>query len=486
MDERVWVTAKKVEAKKQKSGFDTRKNDFSESISSPIDHILSLQRTIGNQAVQRLFNSGVIQAKLKIGQPNDIYEQEADRVAEQVMRMPVPQLRRQPEEEEEELIQTKPLAKQITPLIQSQVEEEEEDKEEEEEQIQTKSIARRITPLVERQVEKEEEEETLQAKDLFGNKRQVTPELESRTQSMGGGGQPLPESTRAFFEPRFGHDFSQVRVHADAEVAQMNRELNAQAFTHRQDVFFGAGRYSPESSEGKRLLAHELTHVVQQKSAWPMNGGKTVDLTTERGTQTPVQIAGLAPSAMLQRSPLSEELEIIWITEGKGLFFDRLRHAGQTEPDVLRFIEANLTGDDLWLARNIFLYGLETNWPIHLRVEREMKGWSDSGGKGTVFDILRTADGAEASNADLTTSLSRVFAAGSDDLWLARNLLAHGPEASWPMSVFIPPGSATAKQVQFTANHPLTPYGSDRRSNALWTPGSTDHATAYTRGTSPA
>jgi hypothetical protein len=69
---------------------------------------------------------------------------------------------------------------------------------------------------------------------------------------------------RTYFEPRFGVDFGQVRVHSDAEAARMNRELNAQAFTHRQDVFFGAGRYSPESSEGKRLLAHELTHVVQQ------------------------------------------------------------------------------------------------------------------------------------------------------------------------------------------------------------------------------
>lgn len=78
MDERVWVTARKHEAKKQKSCFDTRKTDFSKSISSPIDHILSLQRTIGNQAVQRLFKSGVIQAKLRIGQPGNMHEQKSE------------------------------------------------------------------------------------------------------------------------------------------------------------------------------------------------------------------------------------------------------------------------------------------------------------------------------------------------------------------------------------------------------------------------
>ena len=88
-----------------------------------------LQRTIGNQAVQRLIKSGALQAKLKIGQPGDRYEQEADRVADAVMRMPEPGVQRQdePEEEEEETFQAKPLAGQITPLVQRQVEPEEEE-----------------------------------------------------------------------------------------------------------------------------------------------------------------------------------------------------------------------------------------------------------------------------------------------------------------------------------------------------------------------
>jgi hypothetical protein len=90
--------------------------------------LLALQRTHGNRYVQRVVTG--IQAKLTIGQPGDKYEQEADRVAEQVMRMPEPQVQRQPEEEEEEeLIQTKPLAEQVTPLVQRQIEEEKEEEE---------------------------------------------------------------------------------------------------------------------------------------------------------------------------------------------------------------------------------------------------------------------------------------------------------------------------------------------------------------------
>src|SRR6266568_4694883 len=77
-------------------------------------------------------------------------------------------------------------------------------------------------------------------------------------------GQLLDAGTRAFMEPRFGHDFSQVRVHTDARAAESARAVNALAYTVGQDVVFGAGQYEPETSGGKRLMAHELTHVVQQ------------------------------------------------------------------------------------------------------------------------------------------------------------------------------------------------------------------------------
>jgi uncharacterized protein DUF4157 len=80
-------------------------------------------------------------------------------------------------------------------------------------------------------------------------------------------GQALDSETRAFMEPRFGHDFSGVRVHTDERAAESARAVNALAYTVGQDVAFDKGRYSPDTVEGKRLLAHELTHVVQQNEA---------------------------------------------------------------------------------------------------------------------------------------------------------------------------------------------------------------------------
>ncbi|HJV48815.1 MAG TPA: DUF4157 domain-containing protein [Geothrix sp.] len=84
-----------------------------------------------------------------------------------------------------------------------------------------------------------------------------------------GSGQPLDTPTRAFMEPRFGQDFSHVRVHADARAAASARAVDAHAYTVGRELVFGAGRYAPHSAEGRALIAHELTHVVQQSSASP-------------------------------------------------------------------------------------------------------------------------------------------------------------------------------------------------------------------------
>lgn len=80
-------------------------------------------------------------------------------------------------------------------------------------------------------------------------------------------GQPLEAGTRAFFEPRFGHDFSRVRVHVDGAAANAARAVQARAYTIGRDIVFGSGEYASTTAEGKRLLAHELTHVVQQRSS---------------------------------------------------------------------------------------------------------------------------------------------------------------------------------------------------------------------------
>jgi hypothetical protein len=91
---------------------------------------------------------------------------------------------------------------------------------------------------------------------------EASGDLESRLNASKGGGSALAPEVRAFMEPRFGADFSSVRVHTGGEAVQMNRELGAQAFAHGSDVYFGAGK-SPGNNE---LTAHELTHVVQQNS----------------------------------------------------------------------------------------------------------------------------------------------------------------------------------------------------------------------------
>ncbi|MCD4677527.1 MAG: hypothetical protein K8S18_16270, partial [Desulfobacula sp.] len=108
------------ETKRKNSPLRIQRKKSSQPIRSPTERILFLQRTMGNQSVQRLIKSGTLQAKLKIGQPGDKYEQEADRVADAVMRMSEPGVQRQvePEEEEEETFQAKPLAEEITPLVQ--------------------------------------------------------------------------------------------------------------------------------------------------------------------------------------------------------------------------------------------------------------------------------------------------------------------------------------------------------------------------------
>src|SRR6185503_10528059 len=92
------------------------------------------------------------------------------------------------------------------------------------------------------------------------------------------GGAPLPEAARRQFEPRFGADFSDVRVHTGPEAAASARELNAHAYTFGSDIVFGDGAYNPDTGSGRRLLAHELTHVVQQTGA------------TEEGAAQPMRV----------------------------------------------------------------------------------------------------------------------------------------------------------------------------------------------------
>ncbi|MDJ0708550.1 MAG: DUF4157 domain-containing protein [Leptolyngbyaceae cyanobacterium MO_188.B28] len=171
-----------------------------------------------------------VQAKLTVGQPGDKYEQEADAPADRVMAMSAPEVT-------EVDNPPNPLGIQ------------------------------RFSPVAndELQQQPDEEEETVQAKGQMGQAPAVTPSLEARLNINKGGGEPLSEKTRGFMEPRFGQDFSQVQVHADSYADEAAKSINAQAFTVGRNIAFRSGQYSPESQEGRRLLAHELTHVIQQQ-----------------------------------------------------------------------------------------------------------------------------------------------------------------------------------------------------------------------------
>ncbi len=216
---------------------------------------------------QRGFSSEVrlcpIQTKLKIGQPGDKYEQEADRVSDQVMRMPEPgnsvstelttqvqppNIQRMCPACEDEL-NRKPIS--IQRLVQST----------------DHNIQRQCTECeeeIQRQPLEEEEEELIQAKTAGNATPEVTSTISSGIQSLQGGGRPLSKSERGFFEPRIGADFSNVRVHDYSRAASVARSVNARAFTLGRNVVFGAGEFSSGALSGRKLLAHELTHVVQQ------------------------------------------------------------------------------------------------------------------------------------------------------------------------------------------------------------------------------
>jgi len=174
-----------------------------------------LQRSYGNAYVQRLLRSHALQAKLTVNPPDDIYEKEADQVAEMVTKSPGAAIQRQAEEEEPE----------------------------------------------------EEEESEVSAKMAVSRTPEVSEDVEGRINAARGSGEALPDSIRASLEPHFGRDFSDVRVHAGAEADALSQQLGAKAFTTGQDIFFRSGDYQPESEEGKKLLGHEMTHVVQQGGA---------------------------------------------------------------------------------------------------------------------------------------------------------------------------------------------------------------------------
>jgi hypothetical protein len=197
--------------------------------------------------------AGVIRTKLAINKPGDEYEQEADRIAEQVMRMPDLQL------------QNACACGGACP------------------RCQTEQPGR--------------EHESLQTKRVQAGDTGQMAAQPSVHKVIAAPGQPLNSGTRGFMESRLGHDFSQVRVHTDTNAAQMNDALCAKAFTYGSDIYFNRGEYSTVSTEGKRLLTHELVHVAQQRHGSPLDASRTA-----------MPAGQTARLSMIQRYPVVEDV----------------------------------------------------------------------------------------------------------------------------------------------------------------------------------
>jgi hypothetical protein len=203
-----------------------------------------LRQRAGNQAVQQLMREQMesgrssgggplrslpIQAKFTVSEPGDAHEREADHVADAVMRMPANE------------IADKPIvASNASPP----------------------DVQRMCTDCDEEQKHKASPQ--VQRKAHGAATPALSAPVAANIQALRGGGSALPAATRALFEPRFGADFSNVRVHTGTRAEEAAASISAKAFTVGNDIAFGSGQYSPASPEGQKLLAHELTHTVQQ------------------------------------------------------------------------------------------------------------------------------------------------------------------------------------------------------------------------------
>jgi len=244
MTETAQIPSKKDPVQRAESASHAPRSRSHERPDSPASRMFALQQTTGNHAVQRMLKTGAIQASLRIGQPNDIYEKEADRVADEVMRMPEP------------------------------------------------AVQRECSPGSKCPHKDDDEKKNIVLRKPGGTPQGITSVPDSFVRSLGSG-QPLDPATRAFFEPRFGADFRDVRVHTGSMAAESAGGISARAYTYGTNIVFGKNQYAPGSPEGRQLLAHELTHVIQQGRA----GSGLQDYTAAR----PV-IQKLSTGPLLQRA----------------------------------------------------------------------------------------------------------------------------------------------------------------------------------------
>ena len=223
-------------------------------------NILDLQQTLENQEIQRIIKSGIIQPKLKISYPNDPYEREADRVADQIMRM----------------------------VDDMSTDEQELDLSDEQENKDELKISRKSTI---------QDSSNLEASDETNQINNIST------------GRPLDNITKSFMESRFNRDFSDVRIHDDYKSQKLAGAVNAKAFTKGNDIFMGQNQFVSD----KRLLAHELTHVIQSSLSDNTNNNTWIRRSSpDEDIPNPLDTWELSPqSLLLLHSPDDERLYVI-------------------------------------------------------------------------------------------------------------------------------------------------------------------------------
>jgi len=185
-----------------------------------------------------------IQKKLKTGKAGDPFEAEADKVADQATNN---------HSADGGLLQSKEELpqKSISGTISS---------------VQSKDIKEEKDPVQKKEQDKEEsvQKKTEEKEEPLQKKEEEKPVSTIEHNLKKGGGNPLEKDIKLEMENFFGVDFSSIRIHTDGKAAAMCHEMGAQAFTNGTDIYFNKGKYNPNSIQGKKLLAHELTHTVQQ------------------------------------------------------------------------------------------------------------------------------------------------------------------------------------------------------------------------------
>ena len=259
-----------------------------------------VQRKSGNRLKVFAAERMAIQAKLTIGQPNDKYEQEADANAARV----VQQI-------------NSPITSQSQPVQRQEIEEDEE--------LQMK-------PLIQRR------------ESIVGG--EASTDLESAIQSARGSGQSLDANLQQSMGQAMGADFSGVKVHTDSQSDQLNKSIQAKAFTTGQDLFFRQGAYEPSSRGGQELIAHELTHVVQQNGGAVQRMNHQID-----ATKSVVQRAWVEDDGVHMWDELVDG--VTWFAQGSEVMWFNITDASEIKDgreDEYKLYEGQKKSSEQWEA----------------------------------------------------------------------------------------------------------------------------------------